>query len=117
MGDKCFSPSWCAPCRSLIPALRSIYKQYKRTELEIISIDNDVSAWMTALNVENMNCLIQLPRLRFNERYFLITTIHLLILLTSSRNLIDNKIRMTELVDLLKLNSIYIANLKDYIES
>ncbi len=51
-----FWASWCAPCIASFPALKEIYNNFKREELEIIgiSLDTNESAWKNTLNKQQL---------------------------------------------------------------
>jgi thiol-disulfide isomerase/thioredoxin len=51
-----FWASWCAPCRKEIPELKKIFAGYHNKELSFssISLDNNVSRWNKALEIEKM---------------------------------------------------------------
>ena len=51
-----FWASWCGPCRMQNPVLRSIYKQYHKQGLSIISVseDTDINAWKNAITIDNL---------------------------------------------------------------
>lgn len=52
-----FWASWCAPCIEEMPALRNMYAKYKGKGLEIVgvSVDEDKTAWLGAVEKHNMN--------------------------------------------------------------
>lgn len=51
-----FWASWCRPCRMEIPNFKKLYEKYHDAGFEVysISVDNDASAWIKALDQEQM---------------------------------------------------------------
>lgn len=51
-----FWASWCKPCINEIPGMTDLYANYKDRGLEIvgISLDENESAWKTAIEKNNM---------------------------------------------------------------
>ncbi len=49
--------SWCGPCRQQVPALKEIYKKYKKKGFEIIgiSLDHDKTAWLAAIKKDQQS--------------------------------------------------------------
>ncbi len=48
--------SWCGPCRAEIPGLKEIYAKFQDKGLNVVSIsvDDDKSSWLKAVQVEDM---------------------------------------------------------------
>ncbi len=51
-----FWASWCGPCREEMPSLVALYNDYKDKGLGVVgvSLDNDATAWQTAISKLNM---------------------------------------------------------------
>ena len=51
-----FWASWCGPCRAAVPKVKRLYAQYKDKGFEVvsISIDDSKSAWIKAMEEEQM---------------------------------------------------------------
>ncbi len=51
-----FWASWCGPCRQEIPSLKKLYSAFTNSDLRIVSvsIDEDRSRWLKAVDEENM---------------------------------------------------------------
>ncbi|PMP68104.1 MAG: TlpA family protein disulfide reductase [Thermodesulfobacterium geofontis] len=59
-----FWATWCPPCRLEIPILNKIYKEYKKSEFEIIavSLDTDVERLKNFLKENPVNFLVLLDK-------------------------------------------------------
>jgi peroxiredoxin len=52
-----FYASWCPHCQSIIPKIRSIYKDKKRLEVLAISLDTNKFEWLNFIRDNNLNWL------------------------------------------------------------
>lgn len=52
-----FWASWCIPCLKEIPNVKKLYGKYQSKGLEVIgvSLDDDKSSWLEAVNKQNLN--------------------------------------------------------------
>ncbi|WP_316812563.1 TlpA disulfide reductase family protein [Pedobacter heparinus] len=89
-----FWASWCVPCRSAIPHLKSVYKKFKDFGFNIIGIstDKDEIRWKKALSDENMPWDNGLDVANFSKSFFSVEGIPAYILLDATGKIIASDV-------------------------
>lgn len=100
-----FWASWCGPCRTVTPQVRSIYNRYKNKGFDIITISEDKTraAWTNGITEDNMLAWNHIYDDNMRIAYmFNVESIPHMILLDGNGGIIENKISISRLENELK---------------
>lgn len=96
-----FWASWCAPCRKDFVEIKSLYKQYRDSGLEVIgvSIDEDASRWKEAIKSDNIPWPNVLNHEKIAETIYGVQSIPVNILVDSTGKIVATNLRGEDLAN------------------
>ena len=99
-----FWASWCAPCRRSNPDLLNVYNKFSREKFEIlgVSIDKDKTAWLKAIDEDNIVWPQTIDTLGISKDKFKISTIPYNVLLDEEGKILATELKPNELREILE---------------